>query len=895
MNRFMKLTACCVLLGAGCQTTRGLTNWSHKDELKNAAASEELVAKLNQMSPGLTEQAAQSAASASNKSVEEYVRLGQQEIANYYNLKNSTDPSLSSRASQHLPRARENFAAALNLAPQSASAHHGLAIVADLEQNYAEAERHYLRALTQKPNDSDILGDMGYSYLLQGRLSESEQYSLRAVQANAGNLRAMKHLGDAYARQGKIKQAEEAYSKVFSPEEVQKAIAENSPKPQSDPIVKANSSIFDRLIPGKSPAQKLAEDIQRRQEEYEQQFRSQRPPVAANSAQSPQQPPQLSGRLAQESLLRAQLEAIDREPLTRRHDGPLMIDDQTGQITPIPGAEQRNLWGGGYAGGVNSPSMNPPMPSYQNPWEYRQSEPAPGAMAANPPSYSMEQYAPPAERGYEQSLSQSEQHMGTVAPAPMQQDNTRPPSGPVSPAVHPAYQKPWTGIQQAANSEQTPDTNVVTQAYQQYQYTEPTTSPILQTDAQALPGRPNPGPANRGPGSSSQGDPQYSQNTSGPNGNAPARFNGHMPGQQQPSLAPSAPMSSAGQAPQQQGAPSMPGVAPGAGASPRGNSYQDATQIAARMGMGMGPGSVFPVIQNSAPGIQPPGSMSYDPSQAPEPKRWMPDSVPPPNLNDAYQPYPKPVRPPAYTQGGQMPPQVYPSYSKEQFGTASRYDTQTMENSNIPRDYNSSMREYEAQRWQAGKEANIAVQEIWNQGPVNSPLSASAGSQYTYPNTQGMMYTPNAPGPNGIIPEQWPHAPYVSRGELQYTPEQLRQMEKERAQARTPNGPQNSAQTIQPNPAHGNNAPPLGSQLNVPLGNDQYGNNQYNVSVPSRDFHSHSLSGAGTRPALPGTTSPSGTPPVIRPQNTASLPDSGVVPTGAYDSNGWPTIIPASR
>lgn len=886
MNGFMKLTACCVLLGAGCQTTRGLTNWSHKDELKNAAASEELVAKLNEMSPGLADQAAQSATGGSNKNVDEHIRLGQQEIANYYNLKNSVDPTLSSRAAQHLPRARESFAAALSLAPQSASAHHGLAIVADLEQNYTEAERHYLRALTQKPNDSDILGDMGYSYLLQGRLSESEQYSLRAVQANAGNLKAMKHLGDAYARQGKTKLAEETYAKVYSPEEVANALAENIPQPQSEPVVKANSSIFDRLIPGKSPAQKLTEDIQRRQEEYEQQIRSQRSPVAANSSMTPQHPQQLSGRLAQESLLRAQLEAIDREPLAQRHEGPLMIDDQTGQVTPLPGADQASQWGGAYGSGFNAPPIHSSIASPQDPWGERQ--PAPGGMADRGQSYPMGQAPHDVEQGYHHPRDRSEMYG-----QPMQ-EIARGPAAPVSPATRTAHQQPWTGIQQATSHEQGPEQKIVTQAYQQYQYTEPTTSPILQTDEQNFTGRPGPGQ-----GFGNPANPQYAQNAAGagqpgPAGNSAARFNG-LTQSQQP-LAPSGAMMSAGQPQQQQGTPNRTGAAPDAGAQAPVNSYQDASQIAARMGMGMGPGGVFPVVQNPTPNINPPGSMSYDPSQVPEPKRWMPDNIPPPNLNNAYQPYPNPVRPPAFTQGGQMPAQVYPSFTKEQFGTASRYDTQTMENSNIPLDYNNSMRGYEAQRWEAGKEANVAVQEIWNQGPVNSPLSASAGSQYTYPNSQGMMYTPNAPGPNGIIPEQWPHAPYVSRGELQYTPEQLRQMSAGNAQPNNPNGPQNSGPAGPSNQYPGNNTAPPNSQLNVPMGNDQYGNNQYNVNMPPREAHPHSYSGTGERRADPRAASPSGAPPAVRPQNGMNpQSQSGVVPASGTDSFGWPTIVPASR
>ena len=67
------------------------------------------------------------------------------------------------------------FQAVLDGDPNSAAALQGMGIVADLSQDWPAAEHYYSRALSFKPNDADLINNLGYSYLLQNRLAEATQ------------------------------------------------------------------------------------------------------------------------------------------------------------------------------------------------------------------------------------------------------------------------------------------------------------------------------------------------------------------------------------------------------------------------------------------------------------------------------------------------------------------------------------------------------------------------------------------------------------------------------------------------------------------------------------------------------------------------------------------------
>jgi hypothetical protein len=346
------------------------------------------------------------------------------------------------------------------------------------------------------------------------------------------------------------------------------------------------------------------------------------------------------------------------------------------------------------------------------------------------------------------------------------------------------------------------------------------------------------------------------------------------------------------------------------------DAYRDASNAAARMGMGLGSGSMFPVF-NQAAAVSPPGSMSYQNSNPPPVMRYMPDAVEPPDLRNAFVPDEKQIIPPAYTQGGQMPPVTVPMKTREQYGTATRYDAQTLQSSNIPPNWWQTMQPYEAQRWDAGQQANHAVQQIWAQGPMNMAVNPSSGSQYFHPNATGPTYTPNPPqGLNGLQPPMWPHhqqAVPISQidPDVSMTPQVLQDSRIE---------PKSDAQQAV-DTALANGYQPTGSTPNS-YQSDAYGYPRSMTPAPAntrgqtvypaggnsmQNSPANGYQGMGVQPAAYGP--PAGgndmvTPPTYRQEAPRPATDRPRVsannsrqnaPTPATDDAVWPVIRPASR
>ena len=124
-----------------------------------------------------------------------------------------------------LKRARQDFQEALNLDRSNAWAHHGIAIVADLEEDWRTAEDHYKQALRHRPQDPDFLNDLGYSYLLQNRYYESSQYLNQAIQVSPQHERAHINLVLWSLKQGDRFAAETRLSNIYSPEDVKMMLA----------------------------------------------------------------------------------------------------------------------------------------------------------------------------------------------------------------------------------------------------------------------------------------------------------------------------------------------------------------------------------------------------------------------------------------------------------------------------------------------------------------------------------------------------------------------------------------------------------------------------------------------------------------------------------------------
>tara|TARA_R110002095_G_scaffold94422_3_gene82411 strand:- start:256278 stop:258554 length:2277 start_codon:yes stop_codon:yes gene_type:complete len=84
---------------------------------------------------------------------------------------------------------------------------HRLAIIEDKKQNFPAAEAYYLSALKLDPTNSDLLSDIGYSYMLQGRDDYGERYLQEALKYQSGHVRSLDHLGWFYGRTGQYEQA----------------------------------------------------------------------------------------------------------------------------------------------------------------------------------------------------------------------------------------------------------------------------------------------------------------------------------------------------------------------------------------------------------------------------------------------------------------------------------------------------------------------------------------------------------------------------------------------------------------------------------------------------------------------------------------------------------------
>ncbi len=109
----------------------------------------------------------------------------------------------------NLEEARRLYRDVLNEAPDHPDAHHGLAMAADLDEDWGDAEYHYKQALRIRPKDAVLLSDIGYSYVLQNRYAEATRYLNQAIELQPGYERAHMNLALLDLRQGNRAAAEQ--------------------------------------------------------------------------------------------------------------------------------------------------------------------------------------------------------------------------------------------------------------------------------------------------------------------------------------------------------------------------------------------------------------------------------------------------------------------------------------------------------------------------------------------------------------------------------------------------------------------------------------------------------------------------------------------------------------
>ncbi|MSR59866.1 MAG: tetratricopeptide repeat protein [Planctomycetaceae bacterium] len=136
----------------------------------------------------------------------------------------------SHEQAQNPTAARTAYERVLKLDPEHWLANYQLAVLADDEGRFDEAERHYRILLKQTPRKADLLASLGWSYLLQRRYDESERALRGALTTDPQHRTALYNLGWLYGTLGDYDQALEIIRKAGSEQDAQRAIAELFPR-----------------------------------------------------------------------------------------------------------------------------------------------------------------------------------------------------------------------------------------------------------------------------------------------------------------------------------------------------------------------------------------------------------------------------------------------------------------------------------------------------------------------------------------------------------------------------------------------------------------------------------------------------------------------------------------
>ncbi|QDT31439.1 tetratricopeptide repeat protein [Thalassoglobus polymorphus] len=701
-------------------------------------------------------------AARTEQEAEASIKLGQQEIIAWYQDEDD----------RHISKARKHFQKSLELQPtQNVEAHHGLAVVADLEKNFKEAEKQYQYALAQAPSDSKILGNLGYSYLLQNRLAESERYLLRSTQVDPTNTDAVKHLGDVYAAQGRPGEAQATYSKIMS-SEAARQLASEQVKPTPE---KQEESLLGKLMPGH----------QQQQQQVNSETNPKQPSIAElqnRAAMSRVQQPtreefsglpsirpdmqhQSHSQLNPEQRLKDELAAIDRERYQNHQGSAISMNSSTGAIERSSLGSQQ----------TRSPQPLNAREQYAQNFQQQQSGASRQAYGGNGnrqqgTALFIGREGEISNLPNQQQVVRQQQQVVRQSPTQLPQissgqsvnsdfnpqqppENSRFPAGPISQsqyltqqnASHDPLQKPWSGTS-TPEQQHNAQTNRAQQVGYHPQnsaaqlnetrnlgYEYPTNDQSVatpSTSAQIYSGRRN---VTATPNGNPEGAPatlrQPSQQYSNPAqqfNNHPEQFNHSNQYQNPPRHQPS---------PNNINSPKEP--------SSR-NAFEEASLEAARMGMGLGPGSMFPTMNQTAPQQQPGANSRWNGSSYSQPNRVLPTDMAPLDLQQAFDR-------PAVNSMGQQVPTSEVTNRPEQFGTASRYDAHLQQqNHQTPgqqqqllqqqrRQQQQMEQQLGQQRMPASQQLNQQMQGAWNQRQMNLHTPAPNAPALRSPAEHGGM------------------------------------------------------------------------------------------------------------------------------------------------------------
>ncbi len=772
---------------SGCQSTNlmsGLFGHDKEDALSRfAESSSDANASEAPLPPPTNAEPRSSATLAST--VDEHLRLG--------------EAALRDGQTQ---QAQGHFEQALIAQPQHAKANHRMAVVCDKLGQYQRAEQHYRIALENDPRNVAVLSDLGYSYWLQGRYSESERYLQQARSIDPHYETAIANLGMLYGTTGRQEEALAMFRQIGDEEQVQEImqqVAALTPRREvpansaagAIPVgLAANSASSGSMnSASEEPARDLShvnEPTRELLELMEQGRRQQR------LAEQAQQSRRSQGRLASNSRAIppfAQNRPVARQPRPSpiagvnpfentapavRPAGPRQVPDHllsqaiadidrqgrrppTGPITIGPPARPQP------ALASNQYRQTPPTANGSDQSQFSSIDAVPRERSGPPITAQAAQQAPPQTDSWDQLTPQASPN----ASVPSREFASAAPlaSGKAMQAAAGAEHS-----QQFSDPGQTSETpSVWGQVPSQDVADDSQHTPGHHTDVQQASATTTP-PADDWAGQSASFAQQpptqqpvnhaHHQHLSG------AATSIDLAHDSTTARSDSLPQAAGGMPPRP--SQSWP-LIPSSQADP-GDPYEQARRQAAIMGLGAGPGQMFPYVQQtsrSAPGTD----SRWNGAQYPSPERNLPTGMAPADLSPAFNnPQAGNLTPVQNHQGQQLPQVAAPMNRPLQYGAASsgHFQQHQLKAEAGPNSGNM-LRPYEDTRQQQSRQLTGLINQTYGQ-PRQSPAQsisapqshASASAASSQPSNSIWTLRPSQPAEQGRAAPMSPHGDAAS-------------------------------------------------------------------------------------------------------------------------------------
>lgn len=100
--------------------------------------------------------------------------------------------------------------------PDRYEGYHRLAVVADRQKRFREAQSLYEEAIRLERGNPELFNDLGYCFFLQGQLDKAERSLLKAVTMAPSNRKFRNNLGMVYGHQGRYEEAMEHFRRAGS-------------------------------------------------------------------------------------------------------------------------------------------------------------------------------------------------------------------------------------------------------------------------------------------------------------------------------------------------------------------------------------------------------------------------------------------------------------------------------------------------------------------------------------------------------------------------------------------------------------------------------------------------------------------------------------------------------